>query len=538
MTSAARGSKRLPDVTHLPLLLLTTFPNRRRSSERSESVTRPKMKNEQAIKNRFDGRSLRLLTVSNTSTSMQKLRRTILQNSLKLCLVTLALVPPLASSFSFPRTTQRAGLYFEKIKSRYPTITVDPSNHVEKNGFIRETSTSLASTPSSTSSSSEKELDDRALGILVLLTVPFAWGTYAPVVKYVYEMDPPVPGLVFSAGYYIVAAITLTGLNIFMNEKQREDGKESDGMDELLLDVQDDVATEGILSMSTLAGIELGSYLFLGNCLQVVGLKTVPADRAAFLVQLTTIIVPILDGLLKGKGGLSLIKSTTWLACLVAFAGVIIMGLDSPEFDWTTILASGTNIQNLDITFSVGDGLIITAAFAYSMHVVRLGKYAQFVTPLQLTASKARVEAVLSFALVAILFFGLPGTLFSDLSSEISTYIDTMGGSSMAEGVPGDSLVSSQLWDSHLIFAVLWTGWVTCAYTIYAQSFGQRRVSPTDSNLIYSTQPIFSSLFAFGLLGETLGAAGYLGGTLIGTALWIVTSSTEPLNVESSSNQS
>ena len=287
--------------------------------------------------------------------------------------MTLALVPPLASSFSFPRTTQRAGLYFDKIKSRYPTITVDPSNHVEKNGFIRETSTSLASTPSSTSSSSEKELDDRALGILVLLTVPFAWGTYAPVVKYVYEMDPPVPGLVFSAGYYIVAAITLTGLNIFMNEKQREDGKESDGRDELLLDVQDDVATEGILSMSTLAGKELGSYLFLGNCLQLVGLKTVPADRAAFLVQLTTIIVPILDGLLKGKGGLSLIKSTTWLACLVAFAGVIIMGLDSPEFDWTTILASGTNIQNLDVTFSVGDGLIITAAFAYSMHVVRLG---------------------------------------------------------------------------------------------------------------------------------------------------------------------
>jgi drug/metabolite transporter (DMT)-like permease len=216
--------------------------------------------------------------------------------------------------------------------------------------------------------------------------------------------------------------------------------------------------------------------------------------------------------------------------------GVIVMGLDSPEFDWTAILssASGSNLQGFDITFSAGDGLIIIAAFAYSMHVVRLGRYAKFVTPLQLTASKARVEAVLSFALVVILFFGLPGTLFSDLSTEISTYIEGLGASiTQSVSTPGETLVSSpQLWDTLVIFAILWTGWVTCAYTIYAQSFGQRRVSPTDSNLIYSTQPIFSSLFAFGLLGETLGAAGYLGGGLIGTALWIVTSSTEPLKAE------
>ena len=40
---------------------------------------------------------------------------------------------------------------------------------------------------------------ERTLGILVLLTVPLAWGTYSPVVKYMYDkMDPSMPGFVFS----------------------------------------------------------------------------------------------------------------------------------------------------------------------------------------------------------------------------------------------------------------------------------------------------------------------------------------------------
>lgn len=42
---------------------------------------------------------------------------------------------------------------------------------------------------------------------------------------------------------------------------------------------------------------------------------------------------------------------------------------------------------------------------------------------------------------------------------------------------------------------------------------------------IYTTQPIFSSLFAFALLGETLGKAGIAGGSLIGVALWLITAS-------------
>lgn len=72
------------------------------------------------------------------------------------------------------------------------------------------------------------------------------------------------------------------------------------------------------------------------------------------------------------------------------------------------------------------------------------------------------------------------------------------------------------------ILAILWTGLVPVAYTILAQSFGQSRVRPVTANLIYTIQPICTAIFAFLLLQETLGPAGFFGGTLIGAAVLLV----------------
>ena len=61
----------------------------------------------------------------------------------------------------------------------------------------------------------------------------------------------------------------------------------------------------------------------------------------------------------------------------------------------------------------------------------------------------------------------------------------------------------------------VWCGAVTCAYTIWAQSFGQRGVTAARANLVYTSQPVFSALFAFGLLHEVPTAATLAGGGLI-----------------------
>ncbi|EED91096.1 predicted protein [Thalassiosira pseudonana CCMP1335] len=254
------------------------------------------------------------------------------------------------------------------------------------------------------------------------------------------KMDPSMPGFIFSAGYYLVAAVSLGILSRMSSQPaQKIDGnalmsnKEESGM------------------VSTRGGWELGSYLFIGNGLQVVGLQTVPADRA----------VPL----------------QTWVACVIAFAGVVIMGADGNKtgVDATNGAENTAMLpfDNFDLNelissllFSQGDFLIVLAALAYTMHVVRLGVYAPQTTPLKLAASKATTEAVLSVALVLGLIFvgnaeaSVP-EFVSQTGSEVVTYFKTIG-SSLFEGAAASVSAPTGQENSLAvsIAAILWTGWL------------------------------------------------------------------------------
>ena len=366
-------------------------------------------------------------------------------------------------------------------------------------------------------------LSERTKGLAVLLTVPFAWGTYVPVVRYLYEIQPAVPGFVFSACYYAVASFTTLSIVAFQDRKTAASTLESTDDD----DNNNNVLPGGEVSVSDkkqtgssfpiLGGMELGLYLFLGNCLQVVGLQTVAADRAGFLVQLTTVMVPVTEALFAGR--FLAIPARTWLSCFLAFLGICVMNLDG---------ISQGSISSMMVafkTFTQGDVLILSAAVLYTLHVVRLGRYAKETTPMKLAASKATVETVLSSTLVfGLMSFaagstaatgGLPAFLQAT-GTEISTFFSTITKSFAAGTVPQSAIISA-------VGATLWTGLVTCAYTIFAQSYGQKRVGPSDANLIYSFQPICTALFAFILLGETMGPAGVVGGGFIAAAVYLVT---------------
>ena len=401
----------------------------------------------------------------------------------------------------------------------------------------------------------------RTIAILVLLTVPISWGTYTPVVKYMYDkITPSMPGFIFSTGYYIVAASTLRGILLVVGLLSSRDNNNNDES-LLLLDNDNVIEQEKAVGnnnnnnnknmnndlITKRGGLELGSYLFVGNGLQVIGLQSVPADRAAFLVQLTTVMVPLLSAITAG----TLLPIRTYVACLIAFIGLVVMGADGSSSGsggsggddvGNNIMVSSSNdgetittaIQSMQIV-SQGDILCILAALAYTMHVVRLGKYAPQTNPLELAAAKATAEAFLGIILCSCLAYvggsssdlsqllGLPtfvhqmGSSISEYFSFLTTELTTNNGAGLSNEISSSLVIS--------IGAILWTGWVTCAYTIYAQSYGQRIVGPADSNLIYTTQPLFSSLFAYLLLGETLGSYGYVGATLIGISLWLVSSS-------------
>ena len=198
--------------------------------------------------------------------------------------------------------------------------------------------------------------------------------------------------------------------------------------------------------------------------------------------------------------------------------------------------------------FSTGDALIMAAAVAYSFHCLRLQGYAQTTPPVQLAASKALTETICSAATVAALvsfyYFSYAlspasAPVVDSISSSSTLSLSSFAYDSGEEIVRFLSYIQNDITEKGFepwlpaMWAVLWTGWVTVAYTIYAQSYGQSRVRPTTANLIYTIQPICTAIFAFCLLGETLGPAGFVGGALIGAAVLLVALPTEK-TIESS----
>jgi hypothetical protein len=290
-------------------------------------------------------------------------------------------------------------------------------------------------------------LSDRSLGILVLLTVPLSWGTYTPVVKYLYAIQPPVPGFVFSACYYALAAATTTSLAL--RQTRTKESKSEDKSDSL-----SSTTASSTSSWPVRGGLELGSYLFIANCLQVVGLQTVASDRAGFLVQLTTVMVPFVEALFAGN--LTAVPLKTWFACILAFLGLFVMGLDGALLTTNPVSTFVTALSS----FTQGDLLIVGAAVLYTLHVVRLGRYAKDTAPMKLAATKATSEAIFGAILVGSLAAlastgmtaagGLLGFAV-DTGKDILSFFSLFTTGIATGAVPKSALISA-------LGATLWTG--------------------------------------------------------------------------------
>ena len=290
----------------------------------------------------------------------------------------------------------------------------------------------------------------------------------------------------------------------------------------------------------------------------MVGLQTVPSDRAAFLLQLTTVFVPLAQtattAMAGASGNSSGVTARLWAACGLALAGVGIMGLDHPaeatagsgssssDNALTSFLPSSldlpavpADLSQLDIQWSTGDSLIVLAAVAYTFHCIRLEGYAQQTSAVKLAACKASTETAWSALAVAVVV-ALAATATTTSESAVTgsagfvAFLRQSGRECVEfeRAVSSGALVASSdaTGNSNVllpaVLAVLWTGLVPVAYTIAAQSYGQRRVRPVTANLIYTIQPVCTAVFAYLLLHESLGPLGYLGGALIGSAVLLV----------------
>lgn len=213
------------------------------------------------------------------------------------------------------------------------------------------------------------------------------------------------------------------------------------------------------------AGLVAGVFLTLGYIFQTWGLdgatRTSPA-RAAFITGLYVVFVPVAQALFlrrRPKGG-------TVVGVAMAVCGL-----------W---LLSGVGF---DLTWSLGDGLVVVAAAAYAVHMLILAWTDERHDTVALTLVQLATVAVITGAI--------------SLGTEHAS-------------LPNNGLV---------IFAIVVCGVLASALAFAAQTWAQRRMPPARAALILVLEPAFGGLFGWSVAGlwplkEVAGACLMIGGMI------------------------
>lgn len=201
----------------------------------------------------------------------------------------------------------------------------------------------------------------------------------------------------------------------------------------------------------------IGTVLFVGYGLWAYGLNFTTASKSGFIIGFSVVIVPLLSAVLLKK-----VPSRPSVAgALVALAGLALLSLDG-----TTPLQKG-------------DLFTLAAAFMFALHIITIGKFT-------LTADSFAL-AIIQISVVGLL--SLPVTLIWE-----------------APIIPS----SGAVWLNLSLLIVLSTA---VAYIV--MNHIQKYTTPTQTALIFTTEPVFAAIFAFLLLGETLKPQGMVGSVLI-----------------------
>lgn len=225
-------------------------------------------------------------------------------------------------------------------------------------------------------------------------------------------------------------------------------------------------------SVTMRAGIELGLWKFLGTTANLYGLAFTTASHGALLIQLTTLIVPVVQGL-QGVP----IPRRIQLSVGLALAGVVCFTQDP----------TGT-------PSAMGDALCVVAAIFYATYDLRLFHWGQQVAPRNLITTKIGTQAILSLGLL-----GMAGS---------------------AESLEFMTSSSFETW-FRLLPVILWSGVAVNAIAPFLQVGGQQAVGPTRCQTMYASQPLWAALLSYCFLGETIGTQGLVGGSAFLGALFL-----------------
>ncbi len=210
------------------------------------------------------------------------------------------------------------------------------------------------------------------------------------------------------------------------------------------------------------AGIIAGSVLFIASSFQQIGLAETEAGKAAFITGLYMVIVPLFGIFLKHQIHL---------------------------FNWIGVAFAGTGLYFLSVRggFSIvrGDLLELGGAFFWALHILLIDNFIKKADLLKLSFFQFLTCSLLSTA-VAL-------------------------------------LTESAAWDAlhHAVIPILYGGIFSVGIAYTLQAVGQKYAKPSHAAIILSLEAVFAAVGGLVILGEKLGARGYLGCLLMLTGMLV-----------------
>jgi drug/metabolite transporter (DMT)-like permease len=447
-----------------------------------------------------------------------------------------------------------------------PTTDVSPSSAITS-GMIDQQNISKSSSSSTATAAAAAAIPDdndrnkegyqKGLATIGFITLLFSSNSPALHAAFSSSSSPPVLLLNCAVSLVALVGLTLGGttldsktvptanipISVSPLEKQTKPAAAGTANDD---DDGDHDGVSGDDALAWVAGSELGLWKTLGTVANIWGLALTSASHGALLIQLTTLIVPVVQGI-QGVP----IPPKIQLAIILALLGVVCFTQDTGTIESSTTAAmaavvhpdvfatSAASVTTADMTSSLeifhttisatiaGDTLCVVAAIFYSVYDLRLFVRGRQVPTKALITRKIATQALLSLALL----ISISG---SDSMAYIQSTIDGIGyagddgfGGAAVEAGAAPSI--SQLTSYLLIPAVvLWSGIAVNAVAPYLQVGGQQVVGPTRCQTIYASQPLWAAMLSYIFLGETVGERGLIGGSIFIAALFLAATSEVP----------
>lgn len=324
---------------------------------------------------------------------------------------------------------------------------------------------------------------DRATPKLSLLTarlllsfVPLLWGSFVICAKLLYTLPVALSPAVFNVmRMFVAASLFLPVLIIELRNKR-----------------------------SLWPGIQLGFLVCGSNISQMVGLQYGPAARAAFINQLSTVLVPLVAAALRIE---SLTRRVA-IGSFTALAGIFLL-TSSPSLPFSARANTSSAVAMVAAkeerpasTLWLADILQFSSAAFETAYVLRMTHVTQALPPARLVPLTA--VKVTTHAAGTVLWLGGRSMLH---------HFNNPGASTMA------TTASNPRWPVSAVVCnvllVLYTGVMVSAASTIFQTKGQSRVSAGEAACIFASKPLWSSLLAFAILKERMHPPAVLGAVLI-----------------------